>query len=158
MRTSIVVHAQGAISGKHKKRSPAATGLRISNKNACQTRDITTRPALPPYGVDVERAIRDVGNPNVFLYTGPRAWKMAKARRALCGTGSALVLPDGNSAERFRWPKLHCLLINAVDLPRDHAIQVGVEIAKQGTSLVVVAFEGSRLAFVRRNDSKVVTG
>jgi len=133
------------------RRSPAATGIQRQNKSNPSSRNSTAKAPFPPYGIGVANA----RNPNTFLFTGPRAWEMAKARRELCGDDSAMVLPEGHRADTYRWPVLACLLVNAVQLERSQAIQIGTEIARQGTALVVVACHRHELVFIRRDELKV---
>lgn len=111
-----------------KNESPAATGLQRQNKSNPSDRNSTARAPFPPYGIGVANA----RNPNAFLFTGPRAWEMAKARRELCGNCSAMVLPAGRRADAYRWPALACLLVIAVQLERSQAMRIGMEIARQG--------------------------
>ena len=146
------VRSLDASGANHKRRSPAATGLQRHNTTATSSVwNSTAKTPLPPYG----NAVAKSRNPNVFLYTGPRAWEMAKARRALCGDDAAMVLPEGHGADKYTWPALTCLLVVAVDLDRKQAVQIGAEIARQGTELVVVACYRHELVFIRRGKPQV---
>lgn len=146
------VSALAALYKGQTRRSPAATGLRrhIATTNSSDWNS-TLKAPLPPYG----NAVAKSRNPNAFLYTGPRAWEMAKARHALCGDDAAMVLPEGHGADKYTWPALTCLLVVAVDLDRKQAVQIGAEIARQGTELVVVACYRHELVFIRRGKPKV---
>jgi hypothetical protein len=63
-----------------------------------------------PYFGEVAEAMR-TGNPNVYLFAGPKAWDRARRRRTQHGPGSALILPDDENPLDLRWPAVDALMV-----------------------------------------------
>lgn len=81
---------------------------------------------LPPYGRDVEQAVRDDTLPwsgvDIFHKPDPAnhcrgaidAWTMAARSHTDRGVGSAMVLPPGEAVSSYRWP---AIAVRYVDTP-----------------------------------------
>jgi hypothetical protein len=66
---------------------------------------------LPPFAREVIAAIAAGRSPNVYAFTGPRAWERAQRRRTEHGVGSALVIPNDAEPGSFNWTFLRGLAV-----------------------------------------------
>ena len=87
---------------------------------------------LPPFGREVRNLIAAGEDLNLFIFAGRDGWRLAKARRAALGPGTALVLPDGENWSGFRWPvaRQYPLLVWPDAKPRER-----VDFGDYGTNL-----------------------
>lgn len=109
---------------------------------------ITARP-LPPFGAEVE-ALQRAGQPvNVYAFAGARAWDRARLRRDAHGPGSAMVLQDDGTPDRWRWPRVDAVVLACIDVEPGRALAIARAAVAAGVRCVVVCGL-DRPAIVRR--------
>lgn len=110
---------------------------------------------LPPFAREIQAAVAAGKNPNVYVYSTPNAWDLARRRREYHGTDSALILPPGEAPESFRWPVVPGgLLVVATGQPRTLAFELARAIATRGTPLVSALYGDNELLIVSRIESR----
>lgn len=79
-----------------------------------------------------------------FVYTGKDAWSIARDARC-----PALVLPDGEKPEAFRWPVAGFAVTIVRTSPIDSEIQLALarELLKAGAFPVIAVFSGPLVHF-----------
>lgn len=148
---SICHHCQGrGVSAiEPQRRAPASRGA-ASGK-------------LPPFGREVEEAVRDGTAPasgvNLFCrpcpITGKDAWGLAAQHREQCGPGSAMVLPDGEDPSTYRWPAIPVqfetdpvVVVWAYGFTREEERTIGTALVTAGYDVVdVLGGPGGPLRF-----------
>lgn len=108
---------------------------------------------LPPFGREVEQAVRDgavrFGGVDIFHYPAPAnhlrgaidAWTLAAQSRAAGGPGGAMVLPPGDTVASYRWPAIP---MRHVDTPCVVFWGYGCSVAEErafGEALVAAGYD-----------------
>lgn len=138
------------------ERSPAGGTARAPKMHALGGRvqgnsrrfGITARP-LPPFGAEVEALLRAGRQPNVFAFVGTRAWDRARLRRDAHGPGSAMVLQDDGTPDRWRWPRVDAVVFACIDVEPGRALAIARAAVAAGVRCVVLCGL-DRPAIVRR--------
>ena len=100
-----------------------------------------------PFGREVQAFPK-----NVYVFTGADAWASAKARRSVCGFGSALLLPPGEDAANLRWPSVAAgVLVLGHQIERWAALELARCIVSGGTTLAYVIRHGEGFAVKTMN-------
>lgn len=112
--------------------------------------DLPEGRPLPPYGREVQDAVRRGEGRNVRCFCGPQAWQKARRWRDAHGPGSALLLPPGTAPDSLRWPVAPGgLLVVALDLERPQAVPLARCIVSDGTPMAYVICKGFEALIVR---------
>jgi len=105
----------------------------------------------PPFGVEVERALMEGRQPNVFCFADADAWERAGRRRESYGPGSALVVPKNADPAALRWPAgLDACCAVACTLSRADAVRLALSMVSGGVRCVVILGQAEPI-FVRRS-------
>jgi hypothetical protein len=105
------------MSAPKKRRIPAGTGLKKANNVGGQVdysliaNDCASTKKLPPYARETVAAIATGKPPNLYVFTGPRAWERAQRRRTEHGVGSAIVVEQDALAGAYDWRFLSGLAV-----------------------------------------------
>jgi hypothetical protein len=101
---------------------------------------IAGQQPLPPFARDLLRRRQAGGAINLFIYAGPRAWKMARLR--IRYNSPTLVLPVGDDPSSYRWPVqgLEIALIWPEPGNRHEVISFGRLLVVEGAALVSAVF------------------
>lgn len=106
---------------------------------------------LPPYGKEVEQAVREGRFTNVAVFAGPSAWARATSRRRTHGPASTLVLPPNEPPASYRWPVIPGgVMVVAGD--RKSALELAQAIVSDGTPLAFAIFGDCDAVIVRSPD------
>ncbi len=111
---------------------------------------------LPPYGREVEKLLTRHEHLNLWCYAGSQAWEGAQWRIRHIGPATALVLPQGDSPNNYRWPVkgLELMLIWPDGNP-DEIITLGETLVKNGATLVVAPTNEETLFFKPKNNKRI---
>ena len=106
---------------------------------------------LPPYGCTVARQLRAGRRANVFLFTGPDAWRRAEDRERALGEGAALVLPQDADPAGFRWPAVPALVVEITGMEGDRAQRLVAALIRDGVRMAALcdAQQAARSGIVR---------
>ena len=113
--------------------------------------------ALPPYGRELEAALRrpgplpfGLGQRCIWVAAGDDAWEQARISRA--AEHAVLVLPPGQTPLEIRWPVQDCDCLIAIrgELSSGLLRSLGVELIRAGSPLVVSAGSGPVIVFKPR--------
>ena len=93
---------------------------------------------LPPYGATVERQLRAGRHNNLYLFTGPDAWRRAEDRERACGDGTAMVLPLDADPAAFRWPAIPALVVEITGMEGGRVKRLVAALIRDGVCMAAL--------------------
>lgn len=97
--------------------------------------------ARPPYSLEIAAAVKAGQQPNVFVFTGPRAWERARTRHNPAQGLFATLLPPGHAASDFQWPPMPTPFVVADGIERAEAVSLGAALVACGCRSAVVVWQ-----------------